>query len=291
MRAASFLLLATTIACSAANKSTFKSSGSGAGGDGGDASTVEVAAVGAGGFDPQTSSTGTGMEPQIAEVYGHSGETLYRLDPSTKQVAIVGPFQGCSSVIDIAVDANSNIFGTTFNGLYRIDKASASCKMVAQGDYPNSLSFVPEGSLLPNAEALVGYNGSDYVRIDTNSGVVTPVGTLGGGYTSSGDIVSVKGGGTYLTVKGNGCGDCLVEVDPKTGKMTKNWGPVGFGSVFGLAYWAGSAYGFSDYGDLFEIQFSGQSVKSSKITVPNAPPGLSFWGAGSTTIAPVDKPL
>ena len=290
MRLTCFLLLSATVACSASS-ATFKSGGTNAGGGEGGTSTVDVVSVGAGGFDPQATSTGSGGEPQASEVYGHSDTTLYRFDPTTKQVAVVGPFTNCSSVIDIAIDASSNVFATTFGGLYRIDKKSAVCSLVAKGNYPNSLSFVPEGTLLPNAEALVGYNGSSYVRIDTLTGAVTPVGNLGAGYESSGDVVSVKGGGTYLTVKGSGCGDCLVEVDPKTGKMTKNWGAVGFGSVFGLAYWAGSAYGFADSGDLFEIQFGATTVNSVKLPVANAPIGLSFWGAGSTTIAPVDKPL
>lgn len=262
----------------------------GVGGEGA-ASTASASTAGVGGFDPQTGSGGGGEEvPLEAEVFGHSATTLYRLDPTTKQVAIVGPFQQCSSVIDIAIDADNNLFGTTFDGLYRIDKKTAVCTFIASGSYPNSLSFVPAGTLLPNDEALVGYLGAQYVRIDTTTGAITKLGNLGGGYQSSGDIVSVKGGGTYLTVNGSDCLDCLVEVNPKTGALTKNWGAVGYGAVFGLAYWAGRAYGFNQDGYLFEIQFQPNSVTSTLIGIPNAPPSLSFWGAGSTTIAPVDEP-
>ena len=295
MPRSTLLVLVALVGCSAASKSTFQSTG-GTGGSGGSGGSEGegggvVASSGTGGFDPQTASTGTGGgEPTLSEVFGQSAETLYRLNPTTKEVAIVGPFQGCSSVIDIALDAKSNIFAATYNGLYRIDKTTAVCTPIAEGDYPNSLSFVPAGTLLPNEEALVGYNGSTYVRIDTVTGSVSTVGSLGGGYQSSGDIVSVKGGGTYLTVNGNGCGDCLVEVDPKTGSLVKNWGPVGYGAVYGLAYWAGRAYGFNNEGKLFEIQFGNDTVSSTLITVPNAPPSLKFWGAGSTTAAPVDEP-
>jgi len=295
MRPLLFAVAALSVACSATNPNDLDevtTSAVGTGSGGASASSADTAASsGAGGFDPQTTSTGSGGEPpKEAEVFGHSAETLYRLDPTTKQVAIVGPFKSCSSVIDLAIDANSNLFATTPGGLYRVDKKSAFCTLVSQGSYPNSLSFVPAGTLLANEEALVGYNGSAYVRIDTLTGAVSPIGSLGGGYQSSGDIVSVKDGGTYLTVNGNGCGDCLVEVDPKTGALTKNWGSVGFGAVYGLAYWAGRAYGFSNYGDLFEIKFVGSGVQSTPINVPNAPPSLSFWGAGSTTVAPVDEP-
>ncbi len=235
---------------------------------------------------------GGGSPPEMAgEVFGHSSNTLYKLEPISKQVTVVGPFQGCSSVIDLAIDKDSKIIATTFGGLYWIDKTTAKCTEIATGGYPNSLSFVPAGTLDPNEEALVGYQGSTYIRISTTTGQITQIGSIGSGYNSSGDIVSVKGGGTYLTVNGNGCGDCLIQVDPKTGALVKNWGPTGFGAVFGIAFWAGSVYGFTDGGDLFEMTFNnGQLVVSAPIPIPGAPQNLSFWGAGSTTIAPPEPP-
>jgi hypothetical protein len=233
-----------------------------------------------------SASTGTGGDNLIAEVYGHSPNTLYRLDPVTKQVTTVGDFGGCSSVIDIALDKDSNLFGTTFGGLYRIDKNTAVCTLISNGSYPNSLSFVPKGTVDPNTEALVGYNGSTYIRIDTVTGAVTPIGSLQGGLISSGDIVSVINGKTLLTVNGLNCGDCIIEVNPTTGDMIQNWGPVGYGAVFGLAFWAGKAYGFSNAGQLFEISFGATNVTTTPIAISSAPPGLSFWGAGSTTSAP-----
>ncbi len=298
---AGFLLALVAAGCSASkasfgNKGPEDASTSGSGGAGGSGSTTSgsggATAGSGGGFNPSgTGGSGGGADPmQVAEVYGHSPDVLYRLDPDTKKVTVIGPFQGCSSVIDIALDADSKMYGTTFGGLYKIDKATAKCTLIAPGGYPNSLSFVPKGTLLQDAEALVGYNGGQYIRIDTTNGQITNVGQLGNGLSSSGDIVSVKGGATYLTVNGAGCADCIVEVDPKTGKMIKNWGPLGYGAVFGLAFWAGSAYGFDNGGDLFEIKFGANSVTTVKIVVPMAPPNLQFWGAGSTTSAPVDKP-
>jgi len=223
-----------------------------------------------------------------SEVFGQSSDMLYKLDPKTKNVSVVGKFSNCGNggVIDIALDKESNLFGTTFEGLWSINKKNAACSKIALGSYPNSLSFVPQGTVDANEEALVGYLGSDYVRIDKNSGKVSTIGGLTGGYQSSGDIVSVQGGSTYLTVKGNECGDCLFEVNPKTGDMVKNWGKVGYGSVFGLAFWAGSVYGFTDGGELFEITFAGGALKTTPIAT-GGPSDLSFWGAGSTTAAPL----
>jgi hypothetical protein len=236
-------------------------------------------------------SFGDGSTPssnQPAVVYGHSPDTLYKVDPNTKAVTVVGPFQGCSSVIDLALDQSSNMVVTTSDGFYSVDSSTAACTLIAQGgSYPNSLSFVPKGTVDPNEEALVGYVGSTYVRIDTTSGAISTIGALNGGdLASSGDIVSVIGGGTYLTVNGGSCGDCIVSVDPTTGAMIRNYGALGHSSVFGLAFWAGVAYGFDDGGDLFTITFGATSVTTADIPIPNAPSGLEFWGAGSTTSAP-----
>ena len=230
----------------------------------------------------------------ISEVFGQSGNTLFRLDPTTKALTTVGVFSGCGDrVIDIALDKNSKLYGTTYSSLVAIDRTTAVCTIIANGTYPNSLSFVPAGTVDATSEALVGYQGSTYVRINPTSGAVTTIGTLGGGYTSSGDIVSVIGGATYLTAKGGpngGCNDCLLEVNPATGALVKNWGSVDHSSVFGLAFWAGTVYGFTDAGKLFSVEFDRTTLRITDLAIPNAPSSLSFFGAGSTTSAPIDIP-
>jgi hypothetical protein len=280
------LALFVLLGCGAGVDDGASSAAAGGAGEGGNAegggspSTTTTSGFAAGG----SSQGGGSVGPEIAEVFGHSADTLYRLDPETKQVGIVGDFSGCSQVIDIALDADSNLYGTTFDALVRIDKTTAVCTTIQTGDYPNSLSFVPKGTLDPNEEALVGYIGSQYVRIDTATGNVGVVGDLGAdGLQSSGDIVSVIGGKTFLTVNGNGCGDCLVEVDPSTGAMVKNWGSIQYPAVYGIAFWAGSVYGFNNVGKLFEVKFEQDTLSTTLITSPS---GLSFYGAGSTTSAP-----
>ena len=231
----------------------------------------------------------TGGVVELAEVFGHSGTVLYRMDPDTKAVEEVGPFAGCDgSVIDIALDENSQMFGSTFGELYSIDRTTGACTLIATGDYPTSLSFVPAGTVDPNEEALVGFVDEQYIRIDKQTGVSTPLGTLSDGLISSGDLVSVIGGGTWLTVYGPGCdtGDCIIELDPTDGTIIQNYGPLPYTQVFGLAFWAGRAYGFAREGVLFEIEFGATDVLTTEIPIPGAPAMLEFFGAGSTTSAP-----
>lgn len=241
---------------------------------------------------------------EIDEVYGHSATTLYRLDPQTNEVSTVGDFNGCTDVWDIALDENAEIWGVTKTQLFKIDKKTATCTEMpsAAGNYPNSLSFVPKGTIDPNVEALVGYEEAAYVRIDPATGEKTTIGSLGtSGLVSSGDIVSVKGGATYLTVKpGQNCKttecnkcrtyDCLVEVDPVTGKLKKNWGSVEHDNVFGTSFWGGKIYGFDQKGELFEVTFGTTQLATAPITMTSTPDGLAFWGAGSATTVPLTPP-
>ncbi len=116
-----------------------------------------------------------GPDTSNAEVYAHSPTTLYRLDPNTLQVDTVADFNGCGEVIDIALDKDSNLYGTSFTGLYRINRDTAVCTEIATGSYPNSLSFVPAGVLDPANEVLVAYLDADYIRIDVTTGAITTI--------------------------------------------------------------------------------------------------------------------
>lgn len=239
-------------------------------------------AGGLGGSDLDAGPDAPSPPPPVA-VYAHSGSTLYLLDPASKAVSVIGDFQGCSGVIDVAVDKIGTLYGATTKGLFKIDTKTAKCDFLAAGNYPNSLSFVPQGTVDPDKEALVGYLGSSYMRIDPETGSMSKLGELGGGYASSGDLFSLINGGTYLTVMNNGCSDCLVQVDPSTGKMSAMIGKLPYAQVWGLAYWGGVAYGFNSGGQLFQIEL--ENAATQLIPIPGAPAGLTFWGAGSSTAA------
>ena len=280
-----YLSCSILVACGGTSGGVFDGGGADAGG--GDATQADTGPIVFSDSGPSDAATSDGPTQEVDYVYAHSPDTLYKVDPIAKTMTTVGPFSGCSSVIDLAIDQNQKAWVTTFGGVYHLDLTNANCTLITTGTYPNSLSFVPAGTLDPSVEALVGYFDSTYVRIDPTTGAVTTVDALTNGYSSSGDIVSVKGGGTFLTVTGNGCGDCLLQVDPKTGAMIQNYGSLNHGAVFGIAFWAGTVYGFDDAGELFSITWSGKSIVTTNIQTT---PGLEFWGAGSTTSAPATSP-
>jgi hypothetical protein len=301
------------VACSAKHSSDFEDNpdaGSGAIGDGGGSS---------GSLTGSDGGTGTGTSPTAgpAEVFGHSSDTLYKLDPTTNIVSTIGKFSGIDTscdanegMWDIALDKDGNMYGSvetegadcssTGGEIVKIDKTTAATTVIGTSStvFPNSLSFVPAGTIDPSNEVLVGYNGATYVRIDPTSGAVSTIGSLnpnstGQDWFSSGDIVSIIGGKTYLTGTLDSSGastsnDSILEVDPVTGKALKVIGEVGFGKVWGLGFWAGTAYGFDEGGDLFSIDLT--SGASTKISLGGSIGGVSFFGAGNTTAAPLTPP-
>lgn len=224
-------------------------------------------------------------------IYAHNSNTLFRLDPTTFEVMEVGPMTGCSGVVDIAVNGDNQIFGSGSadnqgTGVLSIDADTGACSLAVSGGFANALSFVPKGVLHPDKEMLVSYGlvdgVSQYVSIDPDTGVVTGIGPVPEGYGSSGDIVSVEGGGTYWSAYGP-CMDCLVELNPQTGAIIRDWGSLGYGGVWGLAYWGGVVYGFTSQGEVFRVSFANDTISTTLVDTA----GVSFYGAGSTTNAPI----
>jgi hypothetical protein len=246
-----------------------------------------------------------------SRVYAHTADTLYLFDAASKTVSIIGKFScldPTDSVLDIAVDRTGAMFGTTYQGFISVDPISANCTIVQSGSYPNSLSFVPAGTVDATKEALVGYAynttnflADHYVRIDTSTGGITDLGDLNPvgaqtTYRASGDLISLiqAGNKTYLTVKKtppdagtDTTTDYLAEIDPTTGMLVKVLGPTGVPNLYGFGYWAGTGYGFAFDGRVISIDMTNGS-STVLLTLKGADGGILPWyGAGVTTQAPV----
>lgn len=229
-----------------------------------------------------------GYEPVVDDkVYAHSAQTLYEVDPNDLTVTTVGNFGWPGGSIgeqmtDIALDEDGNMIGISFYRVYRVDKYTAQCTYLADlQDTFNGLSFV-EGVGIDPGPALVGATLSGgWYEIDPDTGASTLIGNYGGGMGSSGDIVFVRGAGAFATVTHPSYStDVLVEVMPNSGQAVVI-GETGFNEIWGVAYWAGQVFGFTNAGQFILIDVTtgqGTLVESST---------ASFWGAGVTTVAPV----
>jgi hypothetical protein len=250
-------------------------------------------------------------------IYAHTARQLFRYDPLANTLVLLGEFDcvptGGSfstddSVIDIALDRTGQMYGTTFYRFIKIDPTNGSCQILKEqtlaNRYPNSLSFVPIGTVDDAEEALVGY-GYDakgdariYTRIDlttgepTTFGDINPTPPLGGiTYGLAGDFISLSRNQatTYGAIKRVGDGgtedNFLAELDPVTGKVKAIIGDTNQALFYGLGFWAGKAYGFSSTGGIYAIDMkTGAATLALQAEADGGP--IVWYGAGVTTDTP-----
>jgi hypothetical protein len=180
---------------------------------------------------------------------------LYGMTPQLQMVALGA--MSCPLLVDIALDGSGRLFATTPGTLFEVEIASGACTAIASnGSYPNSLAVVPAPVLDPNEDVLVGLRGSEYVRIDTQTGAVSVLGDVGSDLASSGDVTFLDGM-VYATVISSNCADCVLSLHPQTGDTLLMDAPIGHGQVYGLADAGGVLYGFTTSGLVLELSADG----------------------------------
>jgi hypothetical protein len=197
-------------------------------------------------------------------------------------------------MLDLAVDSDGVVLTSSSDELWRVDPETAEVTQIGSfglGDQLFALTFLAPGEL-GSGEVLIGAaNSGDYYRIDRDTASATRLGAYPDGWRSSGDIVSVEGLGTFATVKRDDFpSDVLVQIlfssDGSSTAVVK--GPIrsateDFTDVFGVAYWGRVLYGFSNSGQLIEIDRD--SGAGTLVTTDTGTD--TFWGAGVTTVVPV----
>lgn len=247
---------------------------------------------------------GAEAAPPLPVMYAHTFGELYRFDPASNQLTMVGAFQdgdgGGASIIDLAIASDGGAVASSFFALYTVDLSTGKLTRAPSSfdggvTYPAGLTFVPRSVLEPNDETLVGFVRSGggpadvYVRIDRSTGAMIPIGALdASGAGLSGDLAmnGAEPDRAYATLTrslpdGGRAGDELAEIDPKTGGMRKTIATLGEPDVWGLTYADGVAYGFSASGRVIRIDPNdgGTSVVATLSPLPEA--GLGFWGAAA----------
>ncbi len=196
-----------------------------------------------------------------------TGRSLALYEPYPKALRTIGPFTCLAAdeyMLDIAVDRDGNIYGTTeLDRFVRIDPGQ---RLVSNGSARLgarlSRAHRPRGTLDPANDALVGYDGESYLRIDVDTGRVTVVGSLNPpdastNYEATGDLIYAGDDGMFLTagaIGGSGdAGDLLLRFDPKTGRRLTLVGTTGYRRLFGLGYWGSRIFAFTTPGEIFQI--------------------------------------
>ena len=187
-------------------------------------------------------------------VFAHSASQLYRVDPQTLTVTLVGAFKwpgGSDQMTDIALDRKGKMTGISFGSVYAVDPKTAACTFLSKLQAPfgigsyNGLSYIAvQASDVKEVLMASAGDGSLY-EVNPATGQSKKIGNFGGGLGSSGDLVSVKGLTLATVEKGSDKTDWLASVNPLSGQATLI-GDTGFEAVWGLGYWKDKVYGFTE---------------------------------------------
>lgn len=289
MRRATLLTAALLAACSSEPPREFVSD-SGAGADA--TADVPVDVPAARDVSAATDAPAATDVPPLLDnvrVYAHTSQTLFAINPADLSVRRVGDFGWPNDfrsheMTDIAINADGLMWGITFNAIYRVNPADARCVYIAPFDGAtfNGLSFIPGGELEAGEVLVAANRAGGYYRVDQRTGATSVLGQYGDGLGSSGDIVSVRGGGTFATVVQNEV-EYLARLEPTTGRATIV-GPTGVDRTWGLGYWRSQVFGFSESGGFYTVDLTtGRATLVQNV-------GQAWWGAGVTTLAPTAPP-
>ncbi|MEO8700840.1 MAG: hypothetical protein ABI867_12395 [Kofleriaceae bacterium] len=234
-------------------------------------------------------STAPGVDAAVQTfVYAHTSSALYKVDPDTLAITLVGNFTfttGSDQITDIAIDKAGMMIGISFNAVYRIDTSTAAATRLSTGlsGLFNGLSFVPATQIGQTGDdVLVATRNSDglVLRIDPATGGTSQIGNMGA-FSSSGDLVSVDGLGTLQTADNGSGPDRLVRLAPNSFAATTVGGDIGFAEIWGIAFWKDKVFGFTNGGQFITID---PTTGAGTLVQANGP---QWWGAAVTTLAPV----
>jgi hypothetical protein len=319
--------LVALVAVGCASPTGFGTDGGG-GDDGSTGDGGNVFGDGGPAFDGSSGSDGSTGGPTL--LYAHTNTTLYQLDPTNLSAPLttIGDFdciggQGqATSMTDIAVDKDGNLYAVSQLAAYPLAIQGNVVHCKATWALPSNaafygLTFAPENTVAA-AETLVAANSAGDIYSIDSQGQTTLLGnfgtdTKGNTYQLSGDIVFLANGGapvgfaTVRTCPNNQCAttDTLVEIDMTKLKPNNTTNvvksvrgvlhqgtscanpqqPPSFGKMYGIAAYKDQVYGFSHDTGIVAINNVDASV--CLVSVPN---GVSFSGAGVTTVAPVIAP-
>lgn len=286
-----FLVLLALAGCGLDAVGSYMSNRDGGTPEGGTPYLPDASLPDAGG--PEDAAVDSDAAPPPPVFFVTTETELFEFSPVTKEYKHVGPISAaCPQADELALSSAGELYASSnvLRALYRFDTTTFACAKVGAPDagepFTYALSFVPKETFDAGEEPLVGYDGADFIRVDrTGHAEVVRAGALLEGMRPSGDIVAAAGTAFASMTGSVSCllTDCLVEIDPASGIVTKNWGNFPGDRVYAIAYWGGKVYGFRNTGEVYEVTLT---TPLTVTTLP-APDGGAAWvGAGSSPRAP-----
>ncbi len=211
---------------------------------------IIVSAVTNGGILAQDDRTPSGLffvEPGASgdDIEVHRIRTATGGAPFITDIAIWDSIAGAVGATTLT---DPVLYGVSFSDVYRLNRATGIAQLVFQipGGGINALAFDRSGVLHAFGQA------GHLLVLDRTTGGVQRSVRLSPSVTSSGDLQFLPDGRLLATVTGGLTGDRLVEINPITGAV-RTIGDVGYRSVYGLSFFAGTLWGLTGSGDLLSI--------------------------------------
>jgi hypothetical protein len=222
-------------------------------------------------------------------IYVHTSSTLYRLNPFTYDLTLIGSFGIVDEMTDLAERADGKLIGTTRTDLYLVNATNGSATLLADTLYTDvvALTYLSDGRLM--AADITG----NVYEINLNLNNFPPlvllsygtIGSYGSGQSTAGDLFSVDDLTMWgLTKSGGSASDtnnALMIVNNVNGVGTQK-GLTGFGQLWGAVYSHHRILAFSSMGEVVEINPSNGAG-----TLKRTHAGIVFFGAASNpTVLP-----
>jgi hypothetical protein len=241
-----------------------------------------------------TPATTSGTERRLL-ILVNTADALYRVDPVTFDVTLVGTFtfpDGEQDLItDIARDSRGRMWGVGFAAVYSIDPTTLACTRLARhyGHTLNALSIVTaqmkRAREVPDIMIAAQSRDSTVSQVDPTTGELTPIGNAGGGLSSSGDITWASGVGAVMLASDFAGYEGLVVLEPDTFAAKKIGPGWSFQKVRGLSLLPGGLLAVTEQGELLEID-----PRTGAATLRRTHPLVFYGGAVGWDDAPVSGP-
>jgi hypothetical protein len=202
--------------------------------------------------------------------FAHTADELYEINPFTRSLVYV---TDVPNLWDFDTSTDGTLWGISRDTLWRFD--STTRQWINEASLADFASE-PNGFAINSRSQAFATGENEVYEINLEDGTWVRVGSMGGGYLSSGDCVVDKADTLFMTSDHLDDTDVLVRIDSATG-VASEVGQIGTDRIYGLT----AAWGF-----MFGVTSAGELVEINSITgegeVIHVFEGKRWFGAAST---------